>query len=130
MKIWITVLCAVAVLFVGCAKPREVDEDLLQNRNDVYHLPNEEKPFTGVAVEKYENGQNFFEETYKDGKQHGPYTEWHKNGQKWTEVKYKDGKLHGLMTKWYENGQKRSEGTWKDDELISAKEWDRDGNPE
>jgi len=89
----------------GCAKPREVDGDLLQNRNGIYYLPNEEKSFTGVAVSKHENGQK---------KRH--------------ETTYKDGSQYGLWTKWHENGQKASEATTKDGIRISLKSWDRDGN--
>ena len=37
----------------GCTKPREVDWELLQDRNGIAYLPNEEKAFTGVAVKKY-----------------------------------------------------------------------------
>ena len=40
----------------------------------------------------------------------------------------KDGKEDGLFTEWYENGQKIYEGTIKDDELISKKEWNKDGS--
>ena len=35
----------------------------------------------------------------------------------------------GLGTSWHENGQKEREATYKDGELISAKAWDKDGNP-
>ena len=152
MKIWITALCAVALLS-GCAKkdhevdaPKPkvevhqteaeklkaeidalkaedelvrlkyelaelkkaktaVDYDLLQDRGGLRYLPNQKKPFTGVAVEKYPNGQKRMENTFKDGKR------------------------HGLETDWFENGQKQFEITWKEGEFISTKEWDEDGNP-
>ena len=129
-----------------------VDYEKLERRDGLWYF--EEKPFTGVAVMKYPNGQKRGEITWKDGKQDGLYTAWHENGQKMGEVTYKDGKLHGLGTGWYENGQKRGEGTFKDGKphglgtkwyengqkkeerthkdgkLISEKRWDEDGNPE
>ena len=43
-------------------------------------------------------------------------------------VTIKNGKLNGLWTGWDENGQKKEEGTFKDGELISSKEWNKDGS--
>mgnify|MGYP006218386183 FL=1 len=105
-----------------------VDFDQLELRDGLWHC--EGKPFTGIAVEKYKSGQKKVEGTYKDGKQHGLWTNWHENGQKYMEGTHKDGKANGMVTWWYENGQKSLEATYKDDEQISLKEWDRDGNPE
>ena len=34
----------------------------------------------------------------------------------------------GLWTSWDPNGQKYGEGTYRNGELISRKEWDKDGN--
>ena len=76
--------------------------DQLELRDDLRYF--EEKPFTGVAVEKYPNGQKRYEITFKDGK-------W-----------------HGLRTRWWNNGQKMGEITYKDGKPISVKEWDKDGN--
>jgi len=58
----------------------------------------------------------------------GLHTEWWENGQKKLEVSYKDGKPDGLGIVWYKNGQKKSEVTSKDGELISKKEWNKDGS--
>ena len=63
----------------GCAKPRVVDADQLQDRNGIAYLPNEEKPFTGFAVAKYPNGQKKKEVTYKDGKKISE-KEWDEDG--------------------------------------------------
>ena len=106
-----------------------VDFDQLEDRASPFELPHyyfEEKPFTGVAVRKYANGKKMGEVTFKDGKQHGLSTSWHENGQKAEEATFKDGTGRG--TRWYENGQKRGEATFKDGEMISEKEWDKDGN--
>ena len=50
------------------------------------------KPFTGVAVDKHENGQQSVEITYKDGKLEGPVTGWYENGKKRRQRTYKDAK--------------------------------------
>jgi antitoxin component YwqK of YwqJK toxin-antitoxin module len=109
MKYLIPVLCAAALL-CGCAK--KVGFDDLEKRDGLRYF--EGKPFTGVAVRKYKNGQKWFEDNYKDGRQHGLSTSWYENGQKNEETTYKDGKQHGLYTSWYDNGQKEKEATFKD----------------
>ena len=124
VKYLIPVLCAVA-LFAGCAK--EVGFDDLERRDYLTYF--EGKPFTGVAVRKYKDGQKWFEDTYKDGKKDGLLTEWYENGQKRFEFNHKDGKMHGLVTWWHENGQKKYEATWKDGEGIAGKRGDEGGNP-
>ena len=70
----------------------------LEERDDLHYF--EEKPFTGVAVEKYSNGQKKGEYTFKDGKGQGLATNWYENGQKEKELTLKDSKWHGLWTKW------------------------------
>ena len=118
----------VALLMVGCANPNNsgsdnpesnqssaetppakspevakvvVDGDQLEGRGGRAYF--EEKPFTGVAVWK------------------------HENGQKRQEQNWKDGELDGLATRWHENGQKKDEYTYKDGKVVSMKEWDEDG---
>ena len=80
-KLLTIVLCAAVAVLAGCTKPREVDMGQLQERNGIAYLPNEEKPFTGVAVMKYDNGQKKRETTWKDGKTHGLMTKWYENEQ-------------------------------------------------
>jgi len=54
----IILMLAIFVALVSCSKKeKEADYKLLQNRYNVYYLPNEEKPFTGNAVDYYQNGQ-------------------------------------------------------------------------
>ena len=128
MKTWITVLCAVALL-AGCAKEKKdpevedqkpaveaskvvVDRDQLEYRDGLRYF--EEKPFTGVAVSKYKNGQKHGEITYKGGKLYGLWTSWGENGQKWVELTYKDSKKDGPWVGYWDNGQLKSKGTYKD----------------
>ena len=129
-----------------------VDASKLVRRDGLRYEGDSETPFTGVGVEKHENGQKsaeaifkdgkreglattwhangqkLVEETFKDGKQDGPVTLWHENGQKQAEYTFKDGKLEGLMTQWHKNGQKSSEATWKDGMPVSETKWDEEGN--
>ena len=81
-----------------------VDASKLVERDELWYEDDSETPFTGVAVDKYANGQKRSEGTYKDGK------------------------YDGLSTMWRENGKKRAEAIWKDGELVSLKNWDDEGN--
>lgn len=62
------------------APPTVVNLNQLQDRNGVDYLPNESKPFTGVAVKVVTKGGEKEETTFKDGKQHGSVAGWHPNG--------------------------------------------------
>jgi hypothetical protein len=64
-----------------------VEGDQLEYRNGLWCF--EEKPFTGLFISRYGNGQIKIKDNYKDGKG------------------------HGLRSTWYENGQKKEEGHWK-----------------
>jgi hypothetical protein len=81
-----------------------VDVSKLVERDGLLYEGDSETPFTGVAVEKHENGQKSLEATLKNGKADGP------------------------STMWRENGKKRAEAIWKDGELVSLKNWDDEGN--
>ena len=83
-----------------------VDASKLVRRDGLRYEGDSETPFTGVGVEK------------------------HENGQKSAEAIFKDGKREGLHTAWYENGKKSYERTYKDGKLVSETLWDEEGNVE
>ena len=81
------------------------------------------------SISLYENGQKKKENTYKNGKSNGKWTEWYENGQKSIEGTYKEGKYDGKWTQWYENGQKSIEGTYKDGKVNGKwTRWADDGS--
>ena len=82
-----------------------IDKKNFVERDGLMYEASSETPFTGVTVDKYENGQKREEATYKDGKLHGKYARWHKNGQKAQEVTFENGKVLMPYGVWYENGQ-------------------------
>ena len=95
-----------------------VDGELLQFREEVAYLPDEQTPFTGVADKRYENWQKLSRTNYKDGRMEGLLTAWFENGDKEMEGYYKEGKLNGpYISSWYSNGQKEEENNWKDGKL-------------
>ena len=110
-----------------------------------------DQPYTGKAIDYFDNGQKKYEGTFKEGKDHGEatrwyesgqiksqtnmiegklhgtITEWYENGQKRWEGQYQNGKLHGTQLKWHDNGQQSQERIYKDGIQTSEKEWDTDG---
>ena len=48
-----------------------VDAELLQFREEVAYLSDEQTPFSGVADKRYENGQKLSRTNYKDGRMEG-----------------------------------------------------------
>ena len=98
--------------------------NVIQVRNDVAYLPDENEPFTGRYEEYYStNGQKKSETNYEDGKQSGLFTNWYENGQKKSETNYIEGKVNGLYSLWYENGQKKTEINYKDGEVNGMFTW-------
>ena len=95
------------------------------------------KPKEGLDIIRYKNGNKKEEVMYVNGEKHGLHTSWYENGQKQIELPYDNGIINGLSTTWYENGQKRSEipikdgkqeGHFKEKQMISIKEWNKDGS--
>ena len=81
-----------------------VNLDKLEEREGIVYLKGSDTPYTGKATSLYENGQK-------------------------TEANLKDGKRDGLIVLWHENGQKALEQKYKNGEEISAKYWNRKGDP-
>jgi antitoxin component YwqK of YwqJK toxin-antitoxin module len=100
------------------SEPVCVDGRILQERHELFYLPNETQPFTGGSCRYYKNSQKKLEYNFKDGRFNGKSTLWHENGQKELEVNFKDGNREGKLTSWSENGQKLFEENYKDGELI------------
>ena len=103
-----------------------LDADKLQTRGpegeELFYQPNQETPYTGWVKEYYDDEEEDIRSlvSVRNGKLHGPSTNWYDNGQKSEEGTYTEGKEDGMWTFWYENGQKLSEGTYKKGELDGA----------
>ena len=86
MKYFLTFLFA-GLLLAGCGGKdpeveklkAEIEANQLERRDDLVYLLNQEKPFTGVSVEKYRSGQKKWERTYKAGKKISA-KEWDEDG--------------------------------------------------
>ena len=87
------------------------------DEKNIVFLPNENVPYTGIYLCKFQNGKKQKEGSYKDGKYDGKWTEWFENGQKESEVNYKNGKLDGKSTWWNKRGQKIRQIDYKNGKL-------------
>ena len=65
----------------------------------------EERVLNGTRSYYYADGKKSCDETYKNAKLNGPYTEWHHNGKISKEANYEDEYLHGTFYKYYESGK-------------------------
>ena len=90
------------LLLVSCAT-KKVNFDQLQDRNGLYYLVNEDKPFTGEVV-SYVNGKIEFEGDVKNGLREGLWTYYYPTGQKKIEGLFTDGLKEGTWNYWKENG--------------------------
>ena len=119
-------LLTLLLLIVSCSKP--IDEESLVQRNGVYYKVNSETPYSGKSFMLHDNGQIYYERSFKEGKQFGLETLWYKSGQKREEGNWNEnGKQDGLYTIWYKNGQKKSEVIFKDGERRSKTNWYKNG---
>lgn len=99
----------VLVLTLFACKQKELDFDQLQEREGIFYEINQEKPFTGVAFKKYENGQFAQKTEFKKGKQNGKSTTWNEQGEMTSEYSFKDGVAHGAFVNYLE-GKLRMKG--------------------
>ena len=82
---------------------RVTTEDTVIN-NDLFYLPNEDKPFTGRYETYYPNGNKKGVAHIKDGKFDGLMTLWDETGQNKTEKNIKNGIEMPVVDEGKENG--------------------------
>ena len=69
------------------------------------YLKDDEKPYSGKAVELCENGNPSLEGEFHEGRAHGEEVWWYDNGNKNSLVTFRHGDRHGPHLVWYEGGQ-------------------------
>ncbi len=119
-KIYLFVLL---LALAGCAA-KKVNFDQLQDRNGLFYLVNEAKPFTGEVI-SYVAGKVEFEGEVKNGLKEGIWTYYYPTGQKKMEGQFTDGLKEGTWSYWKENGQPDVTEIYK-----MGKRLGNDGNPE
>ncbi|GJM34178.1 MAG: hypothetical protein DHS20C18_31790 [Saprospiraceae bacterium] len=66
------------------------------------------RPFTGISVAYYPDGEKAETIEYLNGKKHGLYKKWFEHGALSFESHYSAGKQHGLTKSWWSNGNLRT----------------------
>ena len=96
----------------------------VQIRNNLYYLPNTQKPYSGENLCVYlSNGQYYSQGKIKNGLRHGNWSFWHENGQIAVEGNFKKGELEGKQTNWHEDGWKESEQNYKNGKKDGKETW-------
>ena len=66
--------------------------DDLVTREGLYYEKFTEVPFTGRALEYYENGQLYSKGNYANGERYGEWVAYHDDGQLWYKSNHVNGK--------------------------------------
>jgi hypothetical protein len=106
----------------------EMPRERLTFRGGTWYLAENQKPFTGFLVERYESGQVKSRSSVRQGLLEGWSVGWHTNGQKQITECFHAGVSHGLRTKWHANGHKLSEALIVEGRLEDTfRRWSADG---
>lgn len=116
-------LFGLLLALAGCAA-KKVNFDQLQDRNGLYYLVNDDKPFSGQVV-SYVAGKVEFEGEIENGLKEGTWTYYYGSGQKKMQGAFSDGLKEGTWNYWKENGQPEVVEIYK-----MGKRLGNDGNPE
>ena len=84
-------------------------------------------PFTGVAVEEFENGGVRSEISYLNGVQSGLSRDWYPSGQLRSESEFLDNSLHGESQEWFESGALKEKATYETGIELYRSQWAEDG---
>lgn len=75
--------CGLTLFFAlstsGCESPT-VDFTELEKRNGLYYKIGADQPFSGKAIERYENGKKKIEGSFKEGAEVGIWILWDQDG--------------------------------------------------
>lgn len=104
----------------------EVLYDDLDYSNDCVYLL-QGKPFSGVGVQRTDNGSLVCEVPFSDGKEHGVAREYFPSGKVKSETPYFRGVAHGVEREWHENGRLKTENHNEFGILMEATKWSVDG---
>jgi antitoxin component YwqK of YwqJK toxin-antitoxin module len=111
LPILVIVLAVVAPLSF-CS--RQVSFDDLREKGGRYYLGADNRPYSGKAVTRFENGRISAEFTLEAGKLHGRMVRWYPDGGKKIEAHYRQGREHGVAAAWFPGGGKTYVCSYRD----------------
>ena len=106
------------LLMLFACSSEKMNFSKLQDRNGLYYLVNEDKPYSGEIV-SYFNGKPDFEGQIENGLREGLWIYYFPSGQKKMEGSYKEGLKDGNWTSWQENGQQDKIEVYKYGKLLT-----------
>jgi len=86
----------------------------------LWHYDVERTPFTGRAVEEYEDGTPRAEAHFLEGQKDGMERFWYRNGQLKEEGQWFNNRANGLMRSWDEKGKLSKAVRYKNGDLIEV----------
>jgi len=152
LKAMATIAIVASMSIVSC-ESEPVDMSELVQKEGIWFLVKNDKPFTGKFVgrnpfgggllakgsmkngkmhgiaERYEaDGKLSEERNYKDGELHGVSKEYYESGKLKEEQNYEKGKVNGVVKAYHENGKLSAEVNFKDGNRHGIAKWyDEDG---
>lgn len=111
----LTIFFSILLIIVGCTF-KEVDRiylmfgespfsaDSIFNKQTTKLVTYKGRKFSGIAVEKYGNGQAMYRMNFKNGLANGLSEEFYTNGTTKSKCTYKNGRGIGEYIEYYENG--------------------------
>jgi uncharacterized protein len=106
------------LLIIFACSSEKMNFSKLQDRNGLYYLVNEEKPYSGEVI-SYANGKTEFEGQVEKGLREGLWVYYYPSGQKKMEGSYREGLKDGNWTSWLENGQQEKVEVYKYGKLLT-----------
>lgn len=119
MRLTILILSLFLFSTVGLAQDTIQTSDYLRKGDKVFY---KDKLFTGIAIERAENGQVTKEEHYENGLAHGTWKEWYDTGEKKFIGDFKNGVNEGVWTQWKKDGSIQRKLTFKNGQLVPNEE--------
>lgn len=103
-------------------KIRQVDGASLvrDKKTGLWHYDVERTPFTGRAVEKFEDGSPRAEAHFLEGQKDGMERFWYSNGKLKEEGQWFNNRANGLMRTWTDEGKLSKAFRYKNGDLIEV----------
>ncbi len=119
----------------------ELADSSISNRQGVLFY--QEKPFTGIVIDKYPNNHLAMKNNYLNGMLEGKQEKWYPDGSKMEVRFYQENRKSGEHRGWWENGQMKYEyfiendipikthrEWYKNEQLYSLSNYNQEGQPE
>jgi antitoxin component YwqK of YwqJK toxin-antitoxin module len=106
------------IMILAACSSEKMNFNKLQDRNGLFYVVNQDKPFSGEVV-SYIGGRLEFEGTIDKGLRTGLWTYYYPNGQKKMEGMYNEGLKDGTWTYWKENGTQDVVEVYKYGKLLT-----------